>query len=180
MRWQDYLWLLLFSGVAAAVYFMDRKGRRRSKTRRQRQADSPLTRREQKAWHLLQAGGYRLEEIHPSVPVTMTIKGKKSGFFYEGNFIVSRGSENFLVKIYSGANAPVRSALRRDLLMDSLFFQTDGVLLYDEARGQLEEIRFAYESEQGAGERRLWKAALILLIVIGIAFLAYLAKGITV
>lgn len=176
MRWpQDYLWLLLLSGTYLLIYLFNRKRRRRSKT--PRRAGSPLTRREQKAWHELQAGGYRLDEIHPSMPVTMTMGGKKKNFNYEGNFIVSKGGESFLVKVIKGDSPLTWAGLRRELLLDCLFFQTDGVFFYHEERGQLEEVRFAFQSEQKGKERLLWKAALILLIIIGIVFLGYLLKG---
>ena len=175
MRWQDYLWLLLLSGACLMIYLARRKGRRRSKEKRR--AASPLTRREQKAWRQLQAGGYRLEEIHPSMPVTMTLGGKRESFNYEGGFIVSRGGESFLVKVIKGDNAPARSALRRELLLDSLFFQTDGIFFYHEEKGRLEEVRFDYESAEGGRGRLLWKGALILLIVVGIVFLGQLIRG---
>ncbi len=175
MRWQDYIWLLLLSGAFLAFYIANRKGRRRSNS--VRRAVRPLTRREQKAWHLLQEGGYRLEEIHPSVPVTMIVGGKENSFNYEGDFIVSRGGESFLVKVIKGDSAPVRSQLRRELLLDSLFFQTSGIFFYHEEKGKLEEVRFAYGSAEGGGKGLLWKGALILLIIMGIVFLGHLMRG---
>lgn len=173
MRWQDYLWLLLLSGTYLLIYTSSRKRRRRLKA--PRRAGSPLTRREQKAWHALQAGGYRLEEIHPSIPVKMTVDGRNKSFTYEGNFIVSKGSESFLVKVIKGDSLLTWAGLRRELLLDCLFFQTDGVFFYHEEKGQLQEVRFAFQSEPGGGrERFLWKAALALLIIIGALFLGYL------
>jgi len=79
LRWQDYLWLLLLSGSYLLYFLFNRKRRRRKKPRQW--VDRPLTRREQKAWHKLQAGGYRLTEIHPALPVTMTVDGKKRVLF---------------------------------------------------------------------------------------------------
>ena len=118
-----------------------------------------------------------MDEIHPSMPVTMTMGGKKKNFNYEGNFIVSKGGEIFLVKVIKGDSPLTWAGLRRELLLDCLFFQTDGVFFYHEERGQLEEVRFAFQSEQKGKERLLRKAALILLIIIGIVILGYLLKG---
>ncbi|HOA35322.1 MAG: hypothetical protein WBK24_00375 [Dethiobacteria bacterium] len=174
MRPQDYLWLLLLSGSYLLFFLLNRKRRKRAKP--SRPADRPLTRREQKIWHKLQAAGYRLDEIHPSIPVTMTVDGKKKSFNYEGNFVVSKGGESFLVKLIKGDNPLTWTMLRRELLLDCLFFQTDGVFCYYEERGQLEEVRFAYRSEQGGKQRLLLKAALFLLIIMGIIFLGYLLR----
>ncbi len=176
MRWQDYLWLLLLSGGYLIYYIFNRKKRRRSKA--SRPPAVPLTRREQKAWHKLQESGCLLEEIHPAVPVTMTAGGKTKSFNYEGSFIVSRGGEHFLVRLSPGESSLNRAGLRRELLLDTLFFQTDGIIFYHEEKGRLEEIRFDYRSEeQGGRERLLWKGALILLIIIGILFLGHLLRG---
>lgn len=175
LRPQDYLWLLILSGSYLLFFLYNRK--RRKSARPSRRADRPLTRREQKVWHKLQAAGYRLEEVHPSLPVTMTVDGKKKSFNYEGNFIVSKDGESFLVKLIQGENPLSWSALRRELLLDCLFFQTDGVFCYHEGRGQLEEVRFALQSGQGGGRPRLlWRAALLLLVILGILFLGYLLK----
>lgn len=134
MRWQDYLWLLLLSGSYLLYFLFNRKRRRRKKPRQW--VDRPLTRREQKAWHKLQAGGYRLTEIHPALPVTMTVDGKKKSFVYEGNFIVSRGGESFLVKVIKGEGPLHWPGLRRDLLLDCLFFQTDGIFFLSGSPGK--------------------------------------------
>jgi len=175
LRWQDYLWLLLLSGSYLLYFLFNRKRRRRKKPRQW--VDRPLTRREQKAWHKLQAGGYRLTEIHPALPVTMTVDGKKKSFVYEGNFIVSRDGESFLVKVIKGEGPLHWPGLRRDLLLDCLFFQTDGIFFYLEAQEKMQEIRFSFQSEPGKKERYLWQAALILLITIGFVFLGRLLKG---
>lgn len=175
MRRQDYLWLLLLSGSYLLFFLFNRKRRKLKKPLRR--VDRPLTRREQKAWHKLQAGGYRLAEIHPGLPVTMIVDGKKKNFSYEGNFIVSRGGENFLVKIIKGEEPLYWPALRRELLLDCLFFQADGIFFYVETKEQWQEIRFSFQSEPGKKERYLWKAALVLLIIIGIAFLGHLLSG---
>ncbi len=174
MRPQDYLWLLLLSGSYLLFFLFNRKRRKRAKP--SRRADRPLTRREQKTWHKLQAAGYRLDEIHPSLPVTMTVDGKKKNFNYEGNFIVSKGGESFLVKVIKGDSPLTWAGLRRELLLDCLLFQTNGVFFYHEERGQLEEVRYAYQGEQGGKQRLLWKAVLILLIIIGIIFMGYLLR----
>ncbi len=175
MRWQDYLWLLLLGGTALAFFLFSRtQGRKR---RRPRRADRPLTRREQKAWHKLQAGGYRLAEIHPEYPVTLTVDGKNRSFSYEGNFIVSRDGENYLVKITKGEEPLHWPTLRRELLLDALFFQADGVFLDLEAKEQLQEIRFSFQEEAAGKKQFLRRAALILLFAMGAAFLGHLISS---
>jgi len=173
MRPQDYLWLLLLSGSYLIFFLYSRK--RRKSARPSRRADRPLTRREQKIWNMLQAAGYQLEEVHPSLPVTMTVDGKKKSFNYEGDFIVSRGGESFLVKLIKADSPSSWSALRRELLLDCLFFQTDGVFCYHEARGELEEVCFSYSREP---VERPWprKAVLLLLVIMGILFAAFLLR----
>ena len=175
LRWQDYLWLLLLSGGCLIYYIFNRK--KKSRSGAPRRVSGPLTRREQKAWHKLQESGYSLEEIHPAIPVTMTAGGKVKSFNYEGCFIVSRGGEHFLVKFAPGESSLNRAGLRRELLLDTLFFQTDGIFFYHEEKGRLEEIRFDCRSEAGGRERLLWKGALILLIITGILFLGHLLRG---
>lgn len=175
LRWQDYLWLLLLSGGCLIYYIFNRKKKRRSGA--PRRVPGPLTRREQKAWHKLRESGYSLEEIHPAIPVTMTAGGKVKSFNHEGGFIVSRGGEHFLVRLSPGEGSLNRAGLRRELLLDTLVFQTDGIFFYHEEKGRLEEIRFDYRSGAGGRERFLWRGALILLIIMGILFLGHLLRG---
>lgn len=175
LRWQDFLWLLLLSGGYLLYFIFNRKKRRRSGE--PRRPAGPLTRREQKAWHKLQESGYLLEEIHPAIPVTMTAGGKTKSFNYEGSFIVSRGGEHFLVKLAPAESSLNRAGLRRELLLDALFFQTDGIFFYHEEKGLLEEVRFDYRSQEGGRQRLFWKGALILLVIMGILFLGHLLRG---
>lgn len=172
MRRQDYIWLLLLSGSYLLIYLFNRKRKKVKKPLRRE--DRPLTRREQKAWHKLQDSGYRLAEIHPSLPVSMSLDGKQKSFFHEGDFIVSRKGKNYLVKMVKGEGPLNWKALRRELLLDYLFFQTEGIFLYRENKGQLQEIGFSFQSEPGAKEKFIRKAALILLIALGAVYLGYL------
>jgi hypothetical protein len=174
LRWQDYLWLLLLGGSYLALYLFGRKkGKKRKKRPR---SERPLTRREQQAWHKLQAGGYRLAEIHPEHPVIMTVDGNRKNFSCAGNFIVSRDGELFLVKIIKGEEPLHWPALRRELLLDTLFFRTDGVFFYLEAKEQLQEIRFSF-NEPAVKKQFLLRAALVLLLAIGAAFLGHLLSS---
>lgn len=175
MRWQDYLWLMLLTGAYILIYLFNRKRKKRSKA--PRLTGRRLTRFEQSAWHKLQARGYQLNEIHPSLPVMLAVDGKKSTFTYEGNFIVTRGGESFLVKIKRGDAVPSPAGLRRELLLDYLFFQTDSILFYHEGKEQFQEMRFSFQSDKGNKEGFLLKAALFLIIIIGIAFLYRLVSG---
>ncbi|MGI6615832.1 MAG: hypothetical protein ACOX30_07450 [Dethiobacteria bacterium] len=176
MRRQDYLWLLLLSGSYLLFYLFNRKGKKRKKSARR--VDRPLTRREQKAWHELQSSGFSLAEIHPALPVTMTVGGKEKSFNYEGNFLVTRGGKTYLVKVVRGEGPLHWPTLRRELLLDHLFFQTDGIFFYQEQKGQLQEISFSFQGEAGPRERLLRRAAL-LVISLGALYLGYLIlKGV--
>lgn len=177
MRRQDYIWLLLLSGSYLLFYLFNRKGKKKKKP--VRRADRPLTRREQKAWHELQSAGYSLAEIHPSLPVAMSVGGKEKNFTYEGDFIVTRGGKSYLVKVVKGEGPLNWPALRRELLLDHLFFQTDGIFFYQEQKGQLQEISFTFQGEPGPRERFIRRAALIALLSLGAIYLVYLiTKGV--
>ncbi len=169
MRPLDYLLLLLLSG-AYLVYFIRRK--RKPPTARRR-SDSRLSRREQSAWQKLQAGGYRLEEIHPSLPVTVSADDKKKEFTCDGDFLVSKGGQIYLVKVSRGGGVSISSpALRRELLLDCLLFQARGILLYDGEKERFQELSFLLNGgAETSRDRILWQAGLLMLIVIGIAFL---------
>lgn len=172
MRWQDYIWLILLSGSFLLFYIFNRKSKKSRKPKPR--SERPLTRREQKAWRKLEESGYRLVEIHPALPVIMSVDGKQKSFFHEADFIVSRGGKSFLVKTVKG-QAPLNwNALRRELLLDYLFYQTDGIFFYREDKGQLQEIDFAFQSGPGPRSRFIGKAALIVLIALGAIYLGYL------
>ena len=171
MRWQDYLMLLLLLVGAYLVYFIKQK--RKPKARRRR-SGTQLARREQGAWRKLQARGYRLEEIHPFVPVTITCDRSKKDFTHEGDFTVSKGGKTYLVKVKKGDGSNLSSpGLRRELLLDYLFFLPDGLFLYDGEKEQLQELQIslAVEGYGGGKEKFLWQAALAVLIIAGLAFL---------
>ena len=106
----------------------------------------------------------------------MTVDGNRKNFSCAGNFIVSRDGELFLVKIIKGEEPLHWPALRRELLLDTLFFRTDGVFFYLEAKEQLQEIRFSF-NEPAVKKQFLLRAALVLLLAIGAAFLGHLLSS---
>lgn len=175
MRWQDYVLLLLMGG-ALLVYFRQRRrvprGRRSAGgggRRRER-----LTRREEAAWRILQTRGYRLEDIHPCVPVTLTVEDKSRHFTHSGGFIVGKGGKSFLVKIKRGEGTPLTAAeLRRELILDFLFFQPAGLFLYDGEKDRLQELHLSFGggSAGGKADNRLLQLSLLLLIAVGVALL---------
>ena len=128
MQWPDYLILALLAGVYLLHFLVYRK-KPQAISRRRRSRDR-LTRKEEDAWRKLQAQGYRLEEIHPSVPVTLTVEQKNRQFNFTGGFTVRKGAKTYLAKVKRGeASALTSTELRNELLLDYLFFQPDGLLV---------------------------------------------------
>ncbi len=82
-----------------------------------------------------------------------------------------------MVKITKGEEPLHWPTLRRELLLDALFFQADGVFLYLEAKEQLQEIRFSFQEEPAVKKQFLRRAALILLFAMGAAFLGHLISS---
>ena len=172
MRPLDYILLLLLCG-AFLVYYINQ--RRKPKPRRSRRPGNQLTRRESKAWRKLQVQGYKLEEIHPTVPVTVTYDQKEKGFTWEGNFTVTRGGKSYLVRVVrgDGASSATSAAGREALLLDQLVFQPHGFFLYDEGKDELLELQFAFENGAGSSGRNylLMRLGLILIITVGLVLL---------
>lgn len=174
MRPLDYI--LLLALTAAGLFYLFKK-KRKPPPRRRRRSSTQLTRREQNALQLLQVRGFKLAEIHPSVPVSVSIEQKSKDFVYEGDFIVSKKNKTYLVKVKRGDTAPLSAALRQELILEQLLFQTDGLFLYDSEKEKLQELKLSFNSA-GSGENRgegghgiLWQAALFMLVVAGLALL---------
>lgn len=169
MRPQDYLLLLLLGG-AYLLYFL--KQRRKPQKSRAKRENIQLSRREQAAFRKLQDRGYKLEEIHPEIPVTLAAEQKKKEFTWEGNFSVSRRGKIYLVKVVKGDGSLASAGLRRELLLDYLVFQPAGMFLYDGEKEQLQELDLLFETGSGGGkEKLLVRISLIILIIVGLALL---------
>ena len=179
MRPLDYILLLLLCS-AFLIYYL--KQRRKPKRRRSRRPGNQLTRRELKAWRKLQLQGYKLEEIHPTVPVKVICDQKEKGFTWEGNFTVTRGGKSYLVRVIKGdgASSAARAAGREALLLDQLVYQPHGFFLYDEEKDELMEVKFAFEEGAGSSARNylLMRLGLILIITVALVLLfRYLFEG---
>lgn len=173
MVWQDYLLLLVVGGVSLFYYISrPRKPKRSARTRTSVQ----LSRREQAAWRKLQAQGYRLEEIHPEIPIALTMDRKQKEFAWEGNFSVSKGSRIYLVKVIRGEGPPSSADLRRELLLDYLVFQPRGIFLYDGEKEQLQQLDFVFNPGGKRTDHKmlLVRVSLILLIAIGLVIIYHL------
>lgn len=170
MRLQDYMLLLLLGG-AILLYFI--KQRRRPQKSRVKRENTQLSRREQAAYRKLQDKGYKLEEIHPEIPVTLAAEQKRKEFSWEGNFSVSKRGKIYLVKVVKGDGSLASAGLRRELLLDYLVFQPAGMFLYDGEKEQLQELNLFFEDGSGGGgrEKLLVRISLIILIIVGLALL---------
>lgn len=174
MRWQDYLILLLLL-AAYMVYLVAGKRRLKGKLSGRRQQ---LTRREQEMLTRLKTEGYRLEEAHPGVEVTLSVDQKSRPFNHRGAFIVNKNGKNFLVKIRRGDATPLTSsALRSEMLLDYLLFQLDGLLFYDPEKERFQKLLFQLGGVSRLFERRLLQIALVLLIATGLILLYRLTGG---
>ncbi len=170
MVWQDYVLLLVVGG--AALFYYLRQKRRPKKSARSRTGNQ-LTRRELSAWRQLQAHGFKLEEIHPQIPIVIAAEAKKKEFNWEGNFSVSKNGRTYLVKVVRGDASLASAGLRRELLLDYLVFQPRGMFLYNGEKEVLQELNIIFEPGAGSGGREelLVRIILILLIVAGLALL---------
>ncbi len=174
MRWQDYLILLLLAGAYAAYLVI---GKRRFKNRGGRH-NQQLTRREEMLLSRLKTEGYRLEEIHPGLPVTLKVDQKSRHFNYRGALTVHRGGKCYLVKIRRREITPLDSSvLRHELLLDYLFFQVDGILFYDPEKDRIQELFFRIGNGSRGLERWWLQIALVVLIALGAAVLCRLIGG---
>ncbi|HHX87007.1 MAG TPA: hypothetical protein GX693_02370 [Firmicutes bacterium] len=174
MRWQDYLILLLLLG-AYVIYLVMGKNRPGSRSRRRREQ---LTRREETALSRLKVKGYQLNEAHPKVPVTITVDHKSRQFNYQGAFTVRKGGKNYLVKIKRGDSSPLASAsLRHEMLLDYLFFQLEGILIYDPEKEKFQELHFKFGGNGPGSEQRMLQVVLLILIAIGVAILYRIIGG---
>ncbi len=169
MRLQDYLLLLLLGG--AALFYFIRQRRKPQKSRAKRE-NTQLSRREQAAFRKLQDRGYKLEEIHPTIPVVIAADQKKKEFTWEGNFSVSKGGKIYLVKVVKTDGSLASAGLRREILLDYLVFQPTGLFLYDGEKEQLQQLNLSFDSGIGGGQERLLvRISLIILILVGLALL---------
>lgn len=174
MRWQDYLFLILLLGGFLLYIKLSRKKRPLSsgaRTGRRRQ----LTRREQAAWRKLQEQGFELRDIHPARPVALTCEQKSLEYIYEGGFTVKRGGKFYYVKIKRGEGSPLTSAgLRNELLLDYLFFQPEGLFLYDVEKDRLQALRFDLTAAGRSRSARQRPLTFILVSAIALALLYHL------
>ncbi len=171
MRWQDYLLLLLLAG--ACLFYLISQKRRKPKTRPRGRSSNQLTRREQAALLKLQVRGFKLDEIHPEVPVTIDADQKSKPFSWVGNFTVTKGGKTYLVKVVKEGSALSSASLRRELLLDHLIFQPAGLFLFSGDNEQLQDIDFTFDSGErgGSREKLLIRLALIFLILLGLVLL---------
>lgn len=121
----------------------------------------------------MQTLGYRLEEIHPAIPVTLTVENKSRRFTHSGGFTVAKGGKIYLVKVKRGEGTPLStSGLRRELMLDFLLFQPAGLFLYDSERGRLQELSLSFSGGTGkAVNNYILQFSLVLLIAAGTVFL---------
>lgn len=171
MRWQDYIIL----GVLVAGYlyfcFQERKPKKVKFPGRE------LTRKEEKTWRVLKDKGFRLQEVHPSVPVSMRRDGKEHSFAHAGELFVTKKGKLYLVKIKKDKDSRINTAsFRRELMLDFLFFQPEAILLFDTEREKLQQISFRTQGFP-AERRRLLSILLLILIIIGVVFLLSLIIG---
>lgn len=171
MRTIDFI-LLGIIIVGTGFYFWYRY--RRPGPRRPRKR-TEMTRVQSKALEVLGEAGYTLQEKHPSISVVLTVDGqKRRGIDYVADFIVRKKGRLYLVKIVKGERpTPLTSvAFRKELLLDHFIFLPHGILIYNANNDRFQELHFA-SGGYSAREKLMTRLVLILLIVAGVAMIAY-------
>lgn len=168
--------MLLLLGGAALFYFLRYRRPRRKKRSSPGKNRGRLTRREEAAWNLLQIRGYRLEEIHPAIPVTFTVENKSRRFTHRSGFTVVKSGKVYLVKVKQGEGASLSTpVLRRELMLDFLFFRPAALFLYDSERDRLQKLSFSCGGGyMGNTDNRFLLLSLLLLVIAGVALLCRL------
>ena len=179
MRPIDFVFLAVI--IAGYLFYWRLKNGSNRKKKGGSFASPDLNRNEKAALKALQEEGYTLQQAHPVISVAMNVDDdKKKEFNHKINFIASRGGRSYLVKVVKGDNtSPLSSAaLRKDLLMDQLFFLPAGILVYNVDNNRIQKISFSFDG-YSIMEKKITRAALIILIMIGVAILGwYIYEGV--
>lgn len=171
MRTVDFIILGII--VICSAFYIWHKNRRPGA--RKSRGRSEMTRLQSKALEVLGEAGYALQELHPSISVVLTVDGqKKRDINHEADFIVRKKGRLYLVKIIKGDQpTPLNSAAyRKELLLDHLFFLPHGILIYNANNNRMQELKFSFGG-YSAREKLITKLTLILLIVAGVAMIAF-------
>jgi hypothetical protein len=130
-------WIILgFISIVAFVYWLYRRPRRVS--------GQKVGKANSKARSVLEEAGYEILNVKPTVTVQMDIDGKAYPFELKSDFLVSRSSRKYLVRIRkNGKQARLQSKLWRGThLRDVLAFRADGILVLNVEKETLNQVRF--------------------------------------
>ncbi|NLC51410.1 MAG: hypothetical protein GX764_03775, partial [Firmicutes bacterium] len=159
MRWQDYLILAVL--IAGYLYF--RIQLRKDRLYRPPQKKKALNRKEEAVWQILKEKGYRLQEAHPSLPVSMQKNRKHYSFTYDGELSVVKDGLFYLVKIKKNKGSRIDTiASREELLLDYLSFRPAAILLFDPERGKIDKISFQIQGFPG--QNRILLSVLLVIL----------------
>lgn len=130
-------WLLLGLIGFSAIIWRLRGLRSRISGRKPGQSNS-------RAVLILEEAGYKVEKIKPAVQVRMTIDGKLHTFELKGDYLVTRGGRNYLVRLRrDGKPLRLQSKMwRSSLLRDVQAFRTAGIIMLDTDKESLHEVSF--------------------------------------
>lgn len=179
MRPVDFVFLaIIVAGYLLYLWLKNGWPRRKKSTPF---TDTDLSRNEKAALKALQDKGYVLQQSHPVVSVTMNVdERKQKEFTHKSNLKVRKDGQTYLVKVVKGENTSALSSasMRRDLLLDQLFFLPAGILVYNVDNNRLQEIKFSFAG-YSVLEKKIIRIVLVVLIIIGIAIIGwYLIEGV--
>jgi len=167
---------IIIAGYLLYLRLKSRQPRKKFATQGTREE---LNRNETEALKALQEKGYVLHVIHPEMPVTLTVDNhKQKTFLHTGNFTVRRRGRTYLVKLIKGnQTSPLASNdVRKNMLLDQLFFLPAGILVYNVDNKQWQEVHFSWGGSSSR-EKILLKVALILLIIAGLVVMFWYIYG---
>ena len=103
------------------------------------------TRGERRAGALLEAAGFRIEEVQPTATIEVIVDGERHRFRVKADFLVSRGRRRFVAEAKGGvevATVAHRGTRRQLLEYARAFPDVDGLLLVDAVRGGVQRVVF--------------------------------------
>lgn len=132
---------LLFGGLLALI------GIRWGQHHWQRHKRRAISRRakvgESEAEKLLKQHGYVVLDTQVRRPVIMTVDGERVESYIKIDYLVAKGTKEYLVEVKTGKQANVRlPQVRRQLFEYQNIFQTDGILFIDMNKYDIMEVSF--------------------------------------
>lgn len=144
MVWLFFGGLLALIGIRWGRQYWQRH-KRRAISRRAKVGES-------EAEKLLKQHGYIVLDTQVRRPVIMTVDGERVESYIKIDYLVAKGTKEYLVEVKTGKQANVRlPQVRRQLFEYQNIFQTDGILFIDMNKYDIMEVSFdePYQTSTG-------------------------------